>query len=182
MVSIGKPVTWDECWDLVHAIARRLLGRERHNHTLGATDVVGEVFLRCGEDPPDWRSDAALRAYFSRIVRHVLVDYARRKGAVKRGGTFQRVELDPALIWHEDDPGNVLIAEEWVRRLEAHDHQLARMVTMKVFGGMKSAEIGEALGLQPHTVRRALERARLFLERDMRRVEDGVDAEREVEG
>ncbi len=168
MMPSGKPITWEECWDLVHAIARRLLRGERGNHTLGATDVVGEVFLRCHDDPPSWRGDAPLRAYFARVVRHVLVDYARRKGAKKRGGEIHHVELDPSLIWHHEDPGHVLAVDEWIQRLEQHDRQLARIVTMRVFGDMPPAEIGEVLALSERQVNRLLKQACAWLERDMR--------------
>jgi RNA polymerase sigma factor (TIGR02999 family) len=97
-------------------------------------------------------------------MRHVLVDYARRRNAVKRGGGELHVALDEHdLAGKDDDLVELLAVNEALDRLAAHDDRLARLVECRFFGGMKDAEIAEALGVSERTVWRDWQRARAYL-------------------
>lgn len=151
-------------YDDLRAIAHQQLQMERPDHTLSTTALVHEAYLQLsGRTGPEWRGRPQFLALLSRVMRHVLVDYARRRKAAKRGGGGVHVPLDESTAGADAELFELLAVNEALDRLEAQDEQLARIVECRFFGGMPVADIAEALGLSMRTVERSWTRARLYL-------------------
>lgn len=157
------PVLYDE----LHRLAERSLRGERPNHTLQATALVHEAYLRLvGADVP-WEDRAHFLAVAARVMRRILVDYARSRGRHKRGGDFARVTLDESLATPDRAP-DILALDEALERLAAHDGRKARVVELHYFGGMRRNEVARALEISLPTVDRDLRVARAWLYSQMR--------------
>jgi RNA polymerase sigma factor (TIGR02999 family) len=152
-------------YEELRQIAHSHLARERDGHTLSTTALVHEAYVQLADRTgPEWQGRAPFFALVSRVMRHVLVDYARRRNAVKRGGGELHVALDEHdLAGKDDELVELLAVNEALDRLAAHDDRLARLVECRFFGGMKDAEIAEALGVSERTVWRDWQRARAYL-------------------
>lgn len=158
------PLVYDE----LRALAGAYLSRERPDHTLDATALVHEAYVRlAGECKIDWQSRAHFFAIAARAMRQVLVNYARTKNAQKRGGGARAVTLEDALALFEKPAINLLALDEALTALETQDETLARVVEYRFFGGMTVEETAEALGLSERTVRRAWATARARLHREL---------------
>jgi RNA polymerase sigma factor (TIGR02999 family) len=153
------PVVYQELHDRAH----RQLARRRPGDTLSTTALVHEAYLKLTDSAHQTYQDRVhFFAVASRAMRQILVDYARRMTAAKRGSGLA-VSLDPDQL---GDPGRAeeLIAlDEALARLEVLDERLARNVEMRFFGGLSVEEAAEALGVSPRTVKRDWRRARAFL-------------------
>jgi RNA polymerase sigma factor (TIGR02999 family) len=151
---------YDELRLLAHAHMQR---EAEGDHTLGTTGLVHEAYVQLAErTAPDWRGRASFFALVSRVMRHVLVDYARRRRAMKRGGGDLRVELtddlaSPTLSF------DLLAVNDALERLSARDERLARVVECRFFGGMSEEQIATALDVSTRTVERDWIRARSYL-------------------
>ncbi|MBE2186180.1 MAG: sigma-70 family RNA polymerase sigma factor [Rhodothermales bacterium] len=155
-------------YDDLHRVAGSLLRGERADHTLGATALVHEAFLRLAHAPSALPDDRA--RFFgaaATAMRRILVDYARRRNAERRGGGQHPVRLDTALPLVADDDGAAFVVRvgEAVERLERIDPRLARVVELRFFVGFTEPETAEVLGVTDRTVRRDWTKARAFLER-----------------
>ena len=168
--SSGSQEAFDHLVTLLYGDLRDLahahLSREPTGHTLNTTALVHEAYVQLSAGAgPSWRGRARFFAFLSRVMRHVLVDYARRRNAAKRGGDAVRVELreDDAPL----DPGvvEVLALNEALEMLEEKDAKLATIVECRFFGGLTEREIAEALGVSERTVERGWRRARAYLYR-----------------
>jgi RNA polymerase sigma factor (TIGR02999 family) len=158
--------------DELHRLARRHMGRERAGHTLQPTALVNEVFLRLIEiNRVQWQNRAHFFAMAGRLMRRILVDFARARGNQKRGGGARQVTLDEALIVAPERSLDLLAIEEALRRLEATDARKCRVVEFRFFGGLTLEETAEVLGVSMDTVKRDWRVAKLFLLREMRRAE-----------
>ena len=150
-------------------IAHYHLQRERPGHTLQSAALVHEAYLRLADQKP---FEADNRAHFlavaSRLMRQILVDYARSHAAAKRG-TDLRVELDAALILPQERNAEVIALDEALKTLSQIDEQQGKIVEMRFFGGLSIEEIGEVLGLSRSTVKREWNVAKAWLLREMRR-------------
>jgi len=150
-------------------IAHYHLQRERPGHTLQSTALVHEAYLRLADQKP---FEADNRAHFlavaSRLMRQILVDYARSHAAAKRGADL-RVELDAALILPQERNAEVIALDEALKRLSKIDEQQGQIVEMRFFGGLSIEEIGEVLGISRSTVKREWNVAKAWLVREMRR-------------
>ncbi|HEX4963034.1 MAG TPA: ECF-type sigma factor [Thermoanaerobaculia bacterium] len=153
----------------LHALAHRQLGvRGRPGETLGTTVLVHEAYLRLAQ--PAGLS-AVDRSHFfnlaARVMRHVVVDYARRRDAAKRSGDVVRLELDgrgePAAAEDARLTGDLLALDAALQRLAAESPRLARLVELRFFAGLGFAEIGEVQGLTERTAKRDWRKARAFL-------------------
>lgn len=149
-------------------IARRCLSGERPGHTLQATALVNEAYLRLVDiHSVEWRDRAHFFAVGARIMRHILVDHARAKGYAKRGGGAVRVEFNEALVVSaEADPALVRM-DEALNQLAAFDARKARIVELRYFGGLNANEIATVLGVSVHTVNRDWSLAKSWLAREM---------------
>lgn len=164
------PVVYKELRD----IARYHLQRERPGHTLQSAALVHEAYLRLLEQEP---FDAENRAHFlavaSRLMRQILVDYARNHGAAKRGANL-RVELDLALAIHHERSAELVAIDDALNQLSRIDEKQARIVEMRFFGGLSIEEIGAVLGVSRSTVKREWNVAKAWLMRQIKRGRHGA--------
>lgn len=155
-------------YDELRRQARRLMAKERADHTLQPTALVHEAFLRLSEQTGiEWRDRAHFYGFASRVMRQILVDHARLHAAAKRGSRPIHFSLDDVQIPIEERAEAILILNEALERLEKFDEQQARIVEMRFFGGMNNAEIAESLDISERTVGREWQAARLWLFREL---------------
>ncbi len=165
----GKSDTLDELLPLVYDELRRLAGsylsRERANHTLQPTALVHEAYLRLiGQNEIEWQNRAHFFGVSARLMREILIEYARGRNRKKRGGEFKtQIALDDAVSFSNQKELDVVAVDEALTKLEALDERQARIVEMKFFGGMTIEEIGEVLDISPATVKREWSSAKLLL-------------------
>lgn len=145
------------------AIARRHLARERGGHTLQATALVHEVYLRLSSLADHRLNREQFLALASSTMRRVLIDYARSRGTQRRGSTPLQVTLDEGLSSREMNL-DVFALEEALRDLEAMDARPVRIVEMRVFGGLTNDEIASILQVSARTVKRDWILARTWLQ------------------
>jgi RNA polymerase sigma factor (TIGR02999 family) len=155
---------WQLTYDQLHRIAERHLMGERSDHTLRATALVNEAYLRLvGQNDIAWNDRAHFFGVASRVCRRILVDYARRRNAQKRGGVQARVTLDSGLIALETQSDEVVALNEALERLTELSERLARVVECRYFGGLSEEQTAEALGVSVRTVRRDWVKAKGWL-------------------
>lgn len=147
--------------------AGQLMARERADHTLQATALVHEAWIRLADAEVSWADRAHFYALAARQMRRVLVDHAREKLRDKRGGGAVHVELDQALEISGESAEQILELNDALKRLAAFDRRKAEMVELNYFGGLSYEETGEVLGLSPATVHRELRLAKAWLYREM---------------
>lgn len=150
----------------LRAIAhRRLAARDPHG-TLSTTALVHEAYLKLADQSrAGWHDHAHFLALASLAMRHVLVDRARERHALKRGGVRQRVTLDDDTVSVDADADVVLQLDDAMDRLAAFDERLARVVECRFFGGLTEQETAATLGLTVRTVQRDWVKARVLLRR-----------------
>ena len=150
-------------------IARRHLQRERPGHTLQSAALVHEAYLRLlDQEPFDSENRLHFLAVVSRLMRQILVDYARSHGAAKRGADL-KVEVEGALVAAPERSIDVLALDHALSLLTKLDEQQSRIVEMRFFGGLSVEEIGEILGISRSTVKREWNVAKAWLSRQMKR-------------
>jgi RNA polymerase sigma factor (TIGR02999 family) len=179
-VSAGDGEASSRLIALVYAELRAMAGhcmrRERPDHTLQATALVHEVYLRmAGDDAIQWQNRAHFFGIAARVMRRVLLDYAREHRAKKRGGGGNRVTLVDGLLVTEDHLEDVLILDESLKKLEAVDPQQSRLVELRFFAGMTVEETAEVLGISTATVKREWSHAKAWLGREMEGKTRGMD-------
>lgn len=152
----------------VYAELRRLahshMRRENRGHTLQTTALVHETYLRLADcKPSGWLDRHQFFAFASRIMRHILVDYARRAKSAKRGAGQPVVQFEDRSALSEAESDEILALHLALSRLEEHDPKLARTVELSAFGGLTNEEVAETLGVSVRTVNRELSTARAWL-------------------
>jgi RNA polymerase sigma factor (TIGR02999 family) len=166
----GDEQALEELMPLVYEELRRLarlkMRGERRNHTLQATALVHEAFVRLVDVKLDWQDRAHFLCIAARLIRRVLVDHARSHNAAKRGRGAIRVSL------HEEDVVveplvEVLGLDEALERLQAHDSRCSQVIELHYFGGLTYREIAEVLDLSEATVDRDMRFARAWLRREL---------------
>lgn len=164
------PLVYNE----LRRIARARLRAEPAGHTLNTTELVHEAYLRLADQTRmEWRDRAHFFAVASRLMRRLLVDFARRRGAEKRGGDLRRVALDDATVSVDDRAATFLALDIAMDRLAEMDERQCRVVECRFFGGMTEEETAEALGVTARTVRRDWVKAKGWLYREL--YDDAVD-------
>ncbi|MGH0035182.1 MAG: ECF-type sigma factor [Myxococcota bacterium] len=149
----------DRLWELVYPELRRrarnLFRGERSDHTLSATAVVNEAFVRLAtQEPGEWKDRSHFYAAASGIMRHVLIDHARSRLADKRGGGAVRQTLDEAVFPAlENSEEGYRVAEEALEKLAEGNERAALVVAMRVFGGLTVEEVAKELDVSPRTVK-----------------------------
>lgn len=166
----GDREALDKLAPLVHAelrrIARRQMSGERPGHTLQATALVNEAYLKlAGQENFHWQNRAHFFAVCAQVMRHILIDHARAHARDKRGGGAIHVSLDEAAVLVEGRAEEFVALDEALRALEAVDPQKGRVVELRYFAGLSIEETAEVLSISPTTVRREWRRAKAWLYR-----------------
>jgi RNA polymerase sigma-70 factor, ECF subfamily len=150
----------------LHFLASHLLTKERSSHTLQPTALLHEAFMRLmGGSQPDWNNRVHFYAFASRVMRQVLIDYARRRSRVKRAGAL--VPLDDVQLAAPAPSDNLLALNEALERLASVDPRKARILELHYFGGLGVAETGQVLEVSEKTVRREMRLAEAWLHREL---------------
>jgi RNA polymerase sigma factor (TIGR02999 family) len=159
------PVIYDEC----KRIAARQLRRERPDHTLAPTALVHELYLRLVDQRrASWESRAQFFGVAAKLMRRVLVDYARARHAAKRGGAAIFVPLDAAEREGADAAiADILAIDEALERLAVRDADQLRIVELRFFGGLTVEETAHVIGRSPRTVKREWRMAKAWLHREL---------------
>lgn len=158
------PIVYQE----LRRLAAGYIRRERPGQTLQPTALVHEAYLRLMKDRPDrWQNRAHFCAIAAHSMRQILIERARARGALKRGGVRQRVTLDEALLPGADPSFDLLALDEALERLSAMDGEQARLVELRFFGGLTVEETAEAMAISPATVKRHWAVARAWLAREL---------------
>jgi len=159
--------------DELRRIARRCLYGQRANHSVQPTELVNEAFLRlAGVQEVNWQNRTHFMAMSARLMRRVLVDLARSRGADKRGGGAVRVTLDDATTGIAPN-ADVIRLDDALQALAAEDDRKSRVVELRFFGGLTVDEIAATLQVSSKTVLRDWEFARAWLERELTRAGRG---------
>jgi RNA polymerase sigma factor (TIGR02999 family) len=154
--------------DELRQIARRQMGKERRGHTLQATALVNEAYIRLIElNRMTWQSRAHFFAMAARVMRRILVNAALARGYQKRGGGAQRVTLDEGLAVSPELSPDLIALDEALTALETTHQRKAQVVELRFFGGMSVEETAEALHVSAITVMRDWRFAKLWLLREM---------------
>lgn len=146
---------WEAVYPELRARARRIFSSERRDHTLSATGVVNEAYLRLAHlSPREWRDRTQFYATASGIMRQVLVDHARTRLAAKRGGGAAKVPLEEDMFPAVDaDLDGIRTAEQALEQLALRHERAALVVALRVFGGLSVDEVAEEVGVSPRTVK-----------------------------
>jgi len=144
-------------------LAAAYLRRESPDHSLQATELINELYLRLAGSPHEFENSAHFRAVAAHGMRNILVDRARARRAGKRGGEVRKIGFDGLEIGSPAMDERVLALEEALSRLSEWDARQARVVQLRFFGGMTEEEIGEVLGMSARTVKRDWRHARDWL-------------------
>ncbi len=149
-------------------IAQRCLSNERNGHTLEATALVNEAYLRLVDvQKIELRDRAHFFAIGAKLMRRILIDYARARGYAKRGGGAQRVDMDEALVVSTQADPLLVRMDDALTELASFDPRKARIVEMRYFGGLNAEDIAAVLGVSVQTVNRDWSLARSWLAREM---------------
>jgi len=164
----------DRLMPLVHDELRRLarahMRRERADHTLQATALAHEAYMRMVDlDRIDWRDRAHFFAVAAGVMRRILIDHARKRRAARRGGGAPHVPLEEGLRLAADRPDELVDLDEALERLAALDTRQARIVELRFFGGLSVEEAAVVLGVSPRTVKREWAVARAWLRAELGR-------------
>ncbi len=158
------PIVYDE----LHRQAQRYLRRENPGHTLQATALVNEAYLRLVDQrEARWQNRAQFFGVAAQLMRRILVDYARRHQAAKRGGSAIQVPYEEDAVAVAESEIDLVSLDDALTRLAALDTRQARVVELRYFTGLGIEETAEALGISPATVKREWAMARAWLKREL---------------
>ena len=172
-LSAGDPAAAERLLPLVYEELRALAGhyfkKQRSDHTLQPTALVHEAYLKLvGQERPEWKSRAHFLAVAATAMRQILINHARDKKAAKRGGPDrQRITLDRALAAVESDVVDVIVLDDSISRLAKLSARQARVVELRVFGGLTVEEAAHVLGVGPTTVKTDWQFAKAWLKREL---------------
>ena len=166
-IRAGDPQAAEDLLPLVyaelHRLAKSYMRRERPDHTLQATALINEAYLRLVGEEIDWKNRAHFIGLSAKVMRRVLVDYARAHKAEQRGGGLQRVEMQEELAVAPEKLEEVQQIDELLEKLEKENPRQARVVELRYFGGLSFEEIGTLLQLTSRTAKSDWALARIWL-------------------
>jgi RNA polymerase sigma factor (TIGR02999 family) len=159
--------------DELRSIARRHMQGERSSHTLQATALVNEAYLKLvgASNPLPWESRERFYAAAAEAMRRILLDHAKGRAREKRGGHLERLPLDAIELVDRDDPQQVIQIDDALTRLEAQDPRMAQLVKLRFYAGLTEAEVAATLGVSDRHVRREWTVARAWLQRALGRAD-----------
>jgi RNA polymerase sigma factor (TIGR02999 family) len=144
------------------------MARENAGHTLQATALVNEIYVRMVDlRGVSWRDRAHFFALSSRLIRQVLIDSARTKHAQKRGGHSPHVEIDEAFLVSTEPRADLIALDDALKALAAIDPRKSQVVELRFFGGLDVEETAEVLGVSPETIKRDWKLAKAWLRREL---------------
>jgi len=169
----GRREAFDELlpqvYDELRRVAHLQLRGERADHTLNTTALVHEAYLKLVDQTRlTWKNELHFYAIASRVMRNILIDYARIHRAQKRGGGRPATSLDNKNIALEERADELLALDEAMKRLATFDERLCQMVEYRFFGGLTVEETAALLDVSPRTVKRDWKRAKAWLYSEMR--------------
>jgi RNA polymerase sigma factor (TIGR02999 family) len=154
----------------LHRRAHWHMSRERADHTLQTTALVNEIYVRLVDlHHVSWRDRAHIFAISSRLIRHVLIDAARSKGSLKRGGDSPHTEFDEGLVVSREPRADLVALDDALGRLALVDPRKSQVVELRFFGGLTVEEAAEVLKVSPDTIKRDWQLAKAWLRRELRR-------------
>ena len=160
VLSVLLPLVYDE----LRAMAHRRLPPGGRDTVLDTTALVHEVYLKLADcSPLDWRDRQHFFAVAALAMRQIVVDHARARLTLKRGGGFKRVEFDPSRIAFEEQSDNILILNDALSRLSMMNERHARIVELRFFAGLSIEDTAEVLEISTATVKREWRLARAYL-------------------
>lgn len=166
------PLIYDE----LRRIAHRYVQHERNGHTLQTTALVNEAYLRlAGHEQPEWQNRAHFFAATAQVMRHILIDHARRRRYLKHGGQFQQVSMEKASLMSDDRAAELIALDEALDDLKHFDPRKSKVVELRYFGGLSLEETARALDISVMTVRRDWRAAKAWLFRRMREADKSDD-------
>ena len=159
------PLVYDE----LRRIAHRYVRREREGHTLQTTALVNEAFVRlAGAEKIAWQNRTHFFAVTAQVMRHILIDHARRRHYTKHGGQARQVALEDAAAMSRQRAAELVMLDEALEELAKLDPRKSRVVELRYFGGLSLEETAEVLQVSPMTVRRDWRAAKAWLFRRMK--------------
>lgn len=160
------PLVYDE----LHRLAQRYMSDERPDHTLQTTALVNEAFLRLVDsEHASWENRAHFFGACAQVMRRILVDWARSRQALKRGGDARALDLDEALAAAKEPGTDLLAVDDALKSLAELDARKGQVVEMRFFGGLSVRETAEVLKVSPETVQRDWKLAKSWLRCEMSR-------------
>jgi RNA polymerase sigma factor (TIGR02999 family) len=157
------PLVYDE----LHRLARSYFRRERGEHTLQPTALVHEAYIRLVDQHAPMESRGHFLAVAATQMRRILLDYARKHRAARRGGAGQKVLLEDTMAICEQQPVDMIALDAALERLAALDSSQGQLVELRFFGGLSVEETATVMGVSPATVKRSWSSARAFLHREI---------------
>ena len=155
---------FDAVYDELRRVAHCALRGERDGHTLSTTGLVHEAYFKLADHSPvEWRDRAHFFGVAARAMRQILVEYARRRGAVKRGGGVSLVAWEEETMSADNRASALIAVDEALARLALHDSEMARVVECRFFAGLTEEETAKATGGSIRTVQRQWRRAKAWL-------------------
>jgi RNA polymerase sigma-70 factor (ECF subfamily) len=152
----------------LHRLAKSYMRRERPEHTLQATALINEAYLRLVQDGADWNNREHFIGVAAQVMRRVLVDYARSHQAQCRAGNLKQVELTEGLAISPERLDEVTALDEALKRLAEKNARQAQVVELRYFGGLSVEQIAAHLGIAPRSVKRDWSLARIWLFKELR--------------
>jgi RNA polymerase sigma factor (TIGR02999 family) len=167
-VGKGDPAAAEQLFEKVYkelrGLAKNYLRRERPDHTLQATALVHEAYLRLvGAENANWENRLHFFNVAAQVMRNILVDHARKHAADKRGSGERKLSLDEAVSFFTERDINLIALDDALKVLETLDAEQSRIVELKFFGGLKIEEIAEVLGVSETTISREWHKAKMWL-------------------
>lgn len=157
------PVVYDQ----LHRLATNCLRSERPDHTLRATALVNEAYLRLVNVDVEWQDRVHFFALAARMLRRILVDHAKTNRRDKRGGGAEKIELDEAVMIGPQAGSGIIELDLAMQRLAEQDPRKSEIIELLCFGGLTYDEAAVALKISPATVHRELKMAKAFLHREL---------------
>lgn len=158
----------DLVYSELHRLASSYMRRERKDHTLQASALVNEAYVKLiGTQEVPWQNRGHFYAAAARVMRNILIDYARTRSAERRGGAPQRAALRDEMLMVEEDPDLFLLLDAAMDRLANLDVRQAKVVELRFYGGLNVEETAAALSISEKTVKRDWAVARAWLEAEL---------------
>jgi RNA polymerase sigma-70 factor (ECF subfamily) len=153
-------------------MARRYMAKERTDHTLQTSALINEAYLRLvNQQSAEWKDRAHFFAVAAQIMRHILIDHARKYQYEKRGAGAQKIELNDAAVLGQQRAKELIALDDALIELAAFDTRKSQIVELRFFGGLTIDEVAEVTSTSPATVKRELQAAKIWLKQMMTHAE-----------